>query len=412
MGNMKLIGLKKKIYNGLLPFIEIYNNDRTRAYLRKCHENCADFIKVGFIAQMPEVWDKEAPVFEKMMQDNRFRPYLIIVEPEHKGTSTTKEFFSNKYSAEYIIDYCDKNGNEVDVGNMHFDYIFYQRPYDDFLPLKLQSENLVKQTKICYIPYAVQDYVADEAITLNDRFFRNVYIGFMDSAQSVDQLVRRYPGNVKKGCQFFVDLGYPVFEKYLHLHATYHKEDKQITWTPRWNYSKNEGGSHFLEYKDDIVTLRDLYPKFRIVIRPHPLTFVNLLKEKMISQQELDEFLERLSANKIVLDDNKMIEDTLSQTDILISDESSFLSQYILLKKPIIYCPSDVPIVDRFKRLLKGMYIANDWNQIIDNINDILNCTNDNKDVDNIIREYSYHDGAVDRILTYLVDKRTKQTHL
>ncbi len=36
-------------------------------------------IKVGFIVQMPEIWDKEAPLFEAMVDDGRFDACLIIV---------------------------------------------------------------------------------------------------------------------------------------------------------------------------------------------------------------------------------------------------------------------------------------------------------------------------------------------
>ena len=36
-------------------------------------------IRVGFVAQVPEVWDKQMSLFDLMLQDSRFDPYIIYV---------------------------------------------------------------------------------------------------------------------------------------------------------------------------------------------------------------------------------------------------------------------------------------------------------------------------------------------
>ena len=51
-------------------------------YLKQLQEHPyhhAGPIKVGFIVQMPEVWDEEKPVFDLMLEDEHFDPTLIIV---------------------------------------------------------------------------------------------------------------------------------------------------------------------------------------------------------------------------------------------------------------------------------------------------------------------------------------------
>ena len=61
-----------------------------------------DKIKVSFIVQMPEIWDKEAPVFEALLRDDRFDACLIVVP--HYDYSKDKlcsygdelEYFRNK----------------------------------------------------------------------------------------------------------------------------------------------------------------------------------------------------------------------------------------------------------------------------------------------------------------------------
>ena len=68
---------------------------KSRTYQKK-KKNKNNKIKVGFLVQMAEIWDKEAPVYEKMVSDNRFDVYLIIVP--HYDLST------NKLSQPYFFD--------------------------------------------------------------------------------------------------------------------------------------------------------------------------------------------------------------------------------------------------------------------------------------------------------------------
>ena len=78
--------------------------------LNKKKKKVRSAIKVGFIVQMPEVWDKIAPVYEKMVKDKRFAAWLIIV-PKYDFVQKTEgdygeecEYFLKKYpDCNYII---------------------------------------------------------------------------------------------------------------------------------------------------------------------------------------------------------------------------------------------------------------------------------------------------------------------
>lgn len=66
-------------------------------------------IKVGFIVQMPEIWDKQLPVYEAMLADEMFDPYLIVLPSFDLALNTFKEygeeleFFRSLYPDEKII---------------------------------------------------------------------------------------------------------------------------------------------------------------------------------------------------------------------------------------------------------------------------------------------------------------------
>ena len=72
------------------------------------------------------------------------------------------------------------------------------------------------------------------------------------------------------------------------------------------------------------------YDDMNVVIRPHPLTFSNMIKEGRMTEAEVVYYKKRLEDEGVRIDSNKMIEDTLFETDILISDYSAILIMYFL----------------------------------------------------------------------------------
>ena len=59
-------------------------------------------ISVAFIVQMPEIWDKEAPVFEAMLSDARFSARLIVV-PSYDIAKRQISEYGNEL--EYFVDF-------------------------------------------------------------------------------------------------------------------------------------------------------------------------------------------------------------------------------------------------------------------------------------------------------------------
>ena len=128
---------------------------KSRTYQKK-KKNKNNKIKVGFLVQMAEIWDKEAPVYEKMVSDNRFDVYLIIVPHYDLSTnklskySTEKYYFLRKYPDANIILLNNILDNPIDSS---YDYIFYQRCWENYLPKQLRCKNVIKYAMTCYIPY-------------------------------------------------------------------------------------------------------------------------------------------------------------------------------------------------------------------------------------------------------------------
>ena len=365
--------------------------------------------KIAFLAQMPEVWDKQCLVYERLKEMDDVETDLIVIpaydfENDRVGVyGEEKKYFEDKYGT--VIEGIDGKGQIISL--KQYDYVFYQRPYDEYLPLELRSSEVVKYAKVCHIPYGYTGAKVFDGSALTG-FYRNVYIAFMDSTEQNDALKKRFRTNVKKGYQHFCDFGYPVFEKFMDLPRREKLEN--ILWTPRWSYKAGIGGSHFMEYKDEIFSMNKKYDDINVVIRPHPLTFSNMIKEGRMTEAEVTDYKKRLEDEGVRIDSNKMIEDTLFETDILISDYSAILIMYFLTGRPLIFCRSEFNFNTMYKKMLEGVYIADSWSDVekyvecIKSGNDYLK----EKRRQIIATEFSDIKGSTERIVEYLLQDSNK----
>lgn len=359
--------IKKILPKPILSIVKSSKNhfEKSRAdhYIQKMfHQHCStdEKIRVGFIVQMPEIWNKQEQVYQAMLADDRFEPVLIIV-PEF---DFAKEIIG-EYGAEldYFVSQCPnknyiiarKNQKWTELRNERFEYIFYQRPYDQYLPECYRSSVLVKYTKICYIPYATHDIKNAQLYPFE--FFKNIYFGFMEDKEGAELNNRRFDHKCHVS---FYNIGYPLFEKCLHLSRRC--DYKNVLWTPRWSYDKVSGGSHFFEY-EPYLTKFD-WKEQSLMIRPHPLMWDNFIKTGKVTANQADKIRERWAEHNIAVDKNIDIEKTFENTDILISDLSSIMLMFLLTGKPVIYCIFDVELSSLFDAIMPGIYMAHNWNDV------------------------------------------------
>lgn len=358
-------------------------------------------IKVGFLTQVPECWQKTEPIFKEMIKREEFEVYVIQVPPfdiiKNKVGDYSKEneYFENLVDKKHTIKYEDFDLSSVD-------YLFYQRPYDPVYPNKLKSKNASKYTKLCYIPYGPDDVRNFGTKPLS--FFRNLSISFLEDSCNVALVKAKFNSKFNFRYNRFVNIGYPSFEQMLKLE----KKEKvastcRILWTPRWSYSPIIGGSHFFEYVNFITSMA-LSSKITLTIRPHPLMWENFLKEKLITIDQINKYKTKWNELNITLDNNQNVLDTFKRTDILISDTSSIVLMFFLTNKPIIFCKfNSADYSELFKKILPGMYLVNTQEELKKTINNLIKGIDPKKNIrDSIINEFSYHKSATYNIVEFI----------
>ena len=106
------------------------------------------------------------------------------------------------------------------------------------------------------------------------------------------------------------------------------KENKNILFAPSWNYNKN---NLFDDYGLDIIKIL-LTHKFKITLRPHPEHYKR-------SKIMIDKIKKSFGNDKnFFLDTNFSNLNSLEKAEILITDNSSIVFEFLLIfKRPIIY---------------------------------------------------------------------------
>ena len=384
-------------------------------YLKRIRQNklpdSSEKIRVGFLVQMPEIWDKQAPVYEKLNSDARFIVSLIVIPPYDKRMSTYSfekyenllGFFQMKYPAADIRKAYDKQW--LDLSSMGFDYIFYPTCWEkDTLPLEYRTKEVIKFAKTCYIPYGVGGFRYDKQFYYKRSFYLYLYINFCKPEE--DGLIPKSP------YKHNIFLGLPVIDNSIARQQTIATNStatngKNILWTPRWTSEEIYGGTTFFAYKDRILSLKTKIPDITLTLRPHPATFPNALRLGKMTESEIEDYKNSVREHGASFDTNKMVGDSFRQTDILITDYSSIILEFFLSGKPVIYCAkTNISFSEIYKQILQGFYIAENWEQVEKTVLQLLKGEDELKTVRmNIIENIKkQHVGATERIVKFLIN--------
>lgn len=329
-------------------------------------------IRVVFLGQAPGSWMKIKCIFDSMLEDERFDPVILAI-PEDIGNinMNTYKYFSGIYGSAVVNAYHGSAWRPI--RELKPDYVFYQQPYDNYLPPEYQSGNVIKYVKTLYVPYGFVLWDKVKSISMSKIFFRNLYCYFAESRLNMEYNVNRLKKSHRKGYQKSVNIGYPIFETFMRKKplSSIQRTSKIVLWTPRW--SEDVGGSNFLNFKDEIVKLPEKNSDLKIIFRPHPMLIDHFIEKNRITKEDAEAYLRKFKDNaSLEYDTSNDYMEMFWDVDILLTDISSIIVEFFLTGKPIIYCDIGVIPDAFFAELLKGMYVVSDWQEAEQKLNELL----------------------------------------
>lgn len=336
-------------------------------------------INLVFVVHRPQVWDALKSVFEACLKDDKFSVKILAI-PNKKQlpdlyfsheiyeSEGAEEFFKN-YPCEVINGYEGKTW--FDLKKLKPDYVFFQTPYNICRPPQYHSNVVSKYAKLLYVSYFYNLYkglVSTSTHPLD--FFNDLSMTFLadnDEKTSLEFDLK----DLKNKPKLFIT-GYPKFDDIVRFanaksdNFNYKEREgkMRLIWTPRWN--TEEQNCHFFDYKDKLLDYVKMHEDVDFIFRAHPQTFTNFHSTGEFTQEEADIYKAKFNEIKNAkIDTQKEYLSTFYDSDVLLADVSSVISDYFLTGKPIIYCHKTNHFNDTWQKIAKdGFYWVRNWQEL------------------------------------------------
>ena len=333
---MKIRGIVGKPYDSM-SFTHIQN-----AYGKKKNSisRIKGKIKVAFFVTFKQSFPSRS-IFELMISDKDFDPYIVIT-PNVSRTMTYQvnlmedafDSLSKEYGAERVIKGYDRDTDVYLDFRDEFRIIFFSNPYKHYdHPLHNIDYFLKYNVLTAYINYGFPCLKFwDNVLSLD--FYNKVWNVYAETQSHVDYLRDKQVIHSRN----VVLTGYSKIDK-LSLEKKVSKR-KTVILAPHhtvfgWNKLNI---SNFLKYQELFIKLPVLFEEIDFVFRPHPLLFQQLIEHKIWSEDEIQQYLDKIDQMpNMRYDDSDYYYDSFADSDAMIHDCGSFIAEYLYTKKPCCY---------------------------------------------------------------------------
>lgn len=346
-------------------------------------------IRVGFLCQYIPIWHKLQPVYESMTRDPRFAPFLICVPSDVSGGkragnsqgNDTLDYFRDQGYTE-AIDACLPKGDWLSLEQLGLEYVFYPRPYDDFMPDPYKSHNVYRFCKICMVLYGMNTTREITKTTINRDFFRYVHCYFAELPYSMETNKNNGWLLHTLGLQKTVYYGMPGIESIREAQEdprpawNFSNNDFRVLWCPRWTTDPTMGGSNFFTFYNFLLDYAAEHVDSDFLFRPHPLALSHFQQTGEMSAEDVRHFVSRCEAlPNVSLDKEKEYAATFWGTSVMISDISGMIPEYFVTGQPLIYCAANMHLTPEYttSRILECSYIVYTPEELSQCLNDLKN---------------------------------------
>ena len=358
-----------------------------RAAQRKNAKVNGGIIKVVFLCQYIPAWSKNKQLYESLNNDPRFEATLLCVpnrisanklrDPDDMSNDTYEYFIAHGY-IDAVNALVGKN-EWFDLRAQHPDYVICNR-YDRPMPVPYTSDELSKYVKICFISYSGVPLLRVEESLYDRHFISNTFFFFADSNSARAEVLHWNRILYKLKIISIVCCGIPAIENvYLAKNAPceswdFSNNSFRAIYAPRWTEDRTWGGTSFLKYNDTFFHVADMHPEISILVRPHPLMFDHLLSVGLMTEEDITAFKGKCNARpNIQLDESKEYHSTFWNSSVLICDFSSFIVEYFVTEKPIVYLTYDdnIEYTELMQAILSGCYLVSNEQELIHILEDL-----------------------------------------
>lgn len=340
-------------------------------------------IKVGFFVIFDSVFPA-LPLFEKMIEDEIFEPYIVIIPDVSRGYDNmlfqlekSYNTFSQRYKNNVYMCY-DKETNALTDFKNKFDIVCFANIYDS-MTHPVYSINYYKDAGILsfFINYAYCGRTKYEQSMFRLNEYKYLWKIFCENEKTKSEILKAHFDDIDQSK--LVLTGYCKMDNMAKQKKVKRKR-KKIIIAPHHTVRVGQGLelSNFLAYSEFFLKLPKLYPEIDFVFRPHPLLFVTLKNNDLWGNEKTEKYLEEMLLNpNLEYSEGGEYFNLFINSDGLIHDCGSFLAEYLYTENPQCYILKDDKAInneflDFGIEMLDHTYKAFSENDIINFIDNVV----------------------------------------
>lgn len=322
-------------------------------------------VKVCFMVVFDSIF-QGAPLYEKMLKDKRYEPYILVVPDVSRGIQHEREQREKTYSTlsgRYpgnVFKSWDEITNEYKDFSAEMDIVCSANPYDGMTHEFYRISYLFRYALPIFFNYGYPSSCIS-IYNAKSLFYSLNWLVFCESPY----LLKELSAHMINGGSNLKLTGYIKMDDFAFV-KQYPRERKKIIIAPHHTILPQDkeyfGISAFMEFADCLVSLPARYPQIDFVFRPHPL-LKGKLSEVWGESRALQYFRTWEEYPNAIFQNGGSYFETFANSDGMIHDCSSFMAEYLYTEKPVCFMLKDEEIVDKFfigngKDMLKSSYIA------------------------------------------------------
>lgn len=303
-------------------------------------------IRIGFLVSEISKW-KGQTLYDYLLDTDDFLPVIFIYPSPHELKAETKDsiLIILEEKERYFLD-CGMNVESIwdtskskciHSSDIDADILFYQQPWD--IPPAPLLEDIASKALTFYFPYyLVNNFIPEWELKMYLHYYVYRYIVLNERLVEIFKPYVRsslYSGKM-------VGLGHPSIDLF-YLQKDYKTTKNYVIYAPHFSFKcdRHTGkdlpyySSTFLEQGKLILDFAKHHPEINWAFKPHPRLRTELTDYNIWTKQEVDEYYQEWERIGTACYDSQYIE-LFFESKAMITDCSSFLSEYSCTGKPLI----------------------------------------------------------------------------
>ena len=354
---LTIFGIKFKFLNQKL----VTRSDYSKALNKvKTKYKNREKIRVAFLVSENAKWNSDE-LYDLMEKSDVYEPFILVtlLTYVHFGNDKTRNNIEENYNffkqqgKRVFYAYNQQEKNYIDLNEFSPDIVFYQQPWG--ISENQEISHVSGNMLCCNFHYGLNLF---ESEVENLPFYKKLFLYFIPNEQ-LKEFFKSF------GYENLEVVGFPKLDVYKKMKINT-KETKTVIYAPHFSYSPKSilKIGTFDKTGEKILEFAKKHNEYNWIFKPHPVLKNELTNDKNFGEKYVENYYSQWAEIGKVYDRGEYF-DLFSSSDLLITDCSAFLLEYMPTLRPIIRFenPKSTKLNEFGKLIVSGTYRVNSFKE-------------------------------------------------